>query len=441
MTSHTASLRSPADVPHTDLAAPARAGIMLSIALILILGTWLSFTMIAGAVIAQGQTVVRGKPKVVQSLDGGVVDEIFVKDGDKVHQGQVLLRLDPTLLKINLDIYRNRLAEVFTREARLQAEYLGQGSITFPKPPDLLAGVPLEAQMAGQREIFEARAEVLAGSKEQFSERIKQLGNQIAGVEGRISSIRDRLDYVQSQLDSVRKLQEQGLARESQVLDLQGAEAELLGNLSEALSEQARLKNSIRDTELEILQGERQFKEDVVTELRDTTASREELLLQIITVQKQLERIEILAPVDGVVHEMQVFTVGGVIPPDGTLLEVIPVANGVDFELHVDPKSIDQVFVGQRARVVFPAFNTRTTPEIFGSVQSISPTSITNPRTQQSYYRLTLVMPQDQMELLGEQEIIPGMPIEAFLQTNDRSVLNYLLKPLLDQFQHAFRDG
>src|SRR5690606_13174747 len=171
------------------------------------------------------------------------------------------------------------------------------------------------------------------------------------------------------------------------------------------------------------------------------TATREELVLQIVTVEKQLERIDILSPADGVVHEMQVATVGGVVPPEGTILEVVPVAEGVEFELRADPKAIDQIFVGQAARVVFPAFNTRTMPEIFGEVAAISPTSIEDPVARQSYYRLTLTVPPEQLALLGDAEIIPGMPIEAFLQTGDRSILSYLTRPLLDQLQRTFRES
>jgi HlyD family secretion protein len=376
------------EAPKTDLAGPARAGALVSLALIVVLGLWLTFTMIAGAVIASGQAVVRGNPKVVQSLDGGVIDEIHATDGDVVEAGQLLVRLDPTLLEINLDIYRNRLAEALVREARLQAEYAGDDAVTFPPPPAVLKTIPMEQAQAGEREIFAARAEVLKGTKEQLAERIAQFKNQATGAEGRITATRDQLAFVQSQLESQRQLKNQGLARESQVLELQGREAELLGTLSEALSDQARIQNSINDTELEILQTGRQFKEEVVTELRKVTANREELTLQIVTVQKQLERIDIRAPVDGVVHEMQVFTVGGVVPPDGTLLKVVPVSDGVDFELRVDPRSIDQVFVGQRARLVFPAFNARTTPEIFGNVATVSPTSIEDPVTRTRYYRV-----------------------------------------------------
>ena len=419
----------------------ARISALASLALFILIAAWLTLTMISGAVIASGQVVVRGKPKVVQSLDGGVVDKIFVQDGDVVSAGQVLMHFDPTLLQINLDIYRNRLAEVVARESRLEAEYLGRPDVTPPAVPAGLDPSALERHFVGQKEIFSARREVLAGSVEQLRERVLQFRNQITGVEGRIAATEDQLGYVERELKSVSALQRDGLARESQVLDLQGNQSGLLGQLSEAQAELARIHNSIRDTELEILQSGRQFKEGVVIELRDATAAREELLLQIVTIEKQLERIEVLAPVNGVIHEMQVFTIGGVVPPEGKILEVVPISDGVEFELRIDPNSVDQVFVGQRARVMFPAFNLRTAPEIFGSLAGISPTSITDPASGKPYYRVTLTVPPEQLALLGNVDLIPGMPVEAFLQTGERSVLSYLTKPLTDQLHRAFRDG
>ncbi|MBN2905817.1 MAG: HlyD family type I secretion periplasmic adaptor subunit [Rhodobacteraceae bacterium] len=436
MTAHATDLLS----PKTGLTFPARAGVLASLALLIAGLVLMKFTMISGAVIAPGVAVVPGKPKVIQSLEGGVVAEIFVKDDDVVRAGDVLLRLDPTLLRINLDIYQKRLAEVVARESRLQTEYLGQSEIDFSKMPNDLAPVELEAHFQGQREIFQARREVLKGREEQYRERVRQFENQIDGVMGQISSKQEQLSYIERELESLRDLTQKGLARQSQLLDLQRNQSALLGEISEHRSELARIRNSIRDTELEILLAEREFKEQVVTELRKATAEREEITLQIATIQKQLERIEIISPVDGIIHEMQVFTVGGVVPPESTILQVVPLRGGVDFELRVDPQSIDQVFVGQSANVKFPAFDLRNVPEIFGTIDSISPTSVVDKMTGETFYRVQVTVPPDQLELLGDVALIPGMPIEAFLRTADRSVLAYLTKPLVDQLKRAFRD-
>lgn len=425
----------------TGLAAPAYLGALASLALLVSVFVWMSTTLITGAVIAPGKVVVRGLPKKVQSLDGGVVQEILVRDGDVVRKGDVLLRLDPSLLQINLEIYRNRLSEVITREARLDAEYQELDAPVFNIDSPYLDGIDLTQHFKGQREIFEARREVLSGRKEQLAERIKQFGNQISGVEALISAKQEQLAYVSQERETKQGLSEQGLVRESELLELQGRESSLLGQIAEHQSELARIHNSIRDTELEILQADREFKEQVVTELRDTTAEREELTLQIVTVQKQLERIDILAPTDGIVHELQATTEGGVVAPEATITQIVPLSDGVEFKLQVDPRSIDQVFVGQVAKVIFPAFNQRTTPELFGTVAGISPTSVEDPQTGQSYFRIDLTLPAEEITRLGDVELIPGMPVEAFLQTGERSVLTYLAEPLLQQLRRAFREG
>ncbi|NJM82104.1 MAG: HlyD family type I secretion periplasmic adaptor subunit [Tabrizicola sp.] len=425
----------------TDLTKTSRFGVIASLALLAIGLVWMQVTMISGAVIASGQAVVSGKPKMVQSLDGGVVEEIFVKDGDLVQAGDPLLKLDPTLLLINRDIYRNRLAEVTARGSRLEAEYLGAAEITRQPPPLELEAAALDRHYQGQQSVFVARQDVLMGKKEQLEERVQQFKNQISGVEGQITSTKDQLAFVDKQLETLVALSKDGLARESEVLNLQREQSGLLGQLSQLQSELARVRNSIRDTELEVLQADRQFKEDVVTELREAVTEREELVLQIITVEKQLARVEIAAPSDGIVHELQVNTVGGVVPAEEVIVQIIPQGNAVEFEIRVDTKSIDQIFVGQKAKVSFPAFDMRTIPEIFGTVAEVPPSSVTDERTGQSYYRVRLeVAPQD-LALLGDVEMIPGMPIEAFLETGERSVLSYLTKPLTDQLGRAFREG
>ncbi|MBC7285122.1 HlyD family type I secretion periplasmic adaptor subunit [Hoeflea sp.] len=424
----------------TDLTRTGRLGLLAGITLLALVFGWAWFTPISGAVIASGSAVVRGKPKIVQSLDGGIVEEIRVSDGDLVRGGDVLLRLDPTLLRINLEMYRNRLAETRAEISRLRAEQMNARELGFDYDTTYLDGLPLRQINAGQAEIFEARRDVMKGRNDQLREKVAQFYNQISGVEGLIKARRDQLTFIERELADVSALHADGLAREGQVLELQRSRARLLGELSEHQSELARIRNSIRDTELEILQSEREFKEQVVTDLREAVMKSEELVLQIVTAQKQLDRIEILAPVDGIVHEMQVFNAGGVVPPGETILQVIPVSKGVDFEIRVDPNAIDQVVRGQRAKVVFTAFNTRTAPEISGTVSGISPDSVTDPATRRSFYRVTLAIPPEQLKRLDGHEILPGMPIEAYLQTGERTVLSYLTRPLSDQLRRAFRE-
>jgi len=421
------------------------AGAWGSLLLLVVLVLWAAFTQISGAVIASGQVVVRGHTKQVQHLDGGIISEILVKNGDVVRDGDLLMRLDPTLLQVNLDIARNRLADALTQAARLEAEQLDLDRVDFsgihaPNTSAHLGGLALDKQEAGQAQIFTARRDVLRGTTAQLQEKIAQIGNQRDGVAAGIGAKQDQLLLIQKELDNVTELNKQGLARESQVLDLQRTRSEMLGQISEQQSELARLANSVQDAQLEILQADRTFKEEVVTKLRETTTASEELILQIVTTQKQLDRVEIRAPADGVIHEMQAATVGGVVAPGATILQVVPSGTGFQYELRVDPRSVDQVYVGQEATVKFPAFSTRSTPDIFGKVLLISPASVTDSATGQVFYRLELEVPPPELAKLGSLELVPGMPVEVFLRTTDRSVLGYLVHPLADQISRAFRD-
>ncbi len=417
--------------------------LMGGIGMLVLLGlllAWSTTTMIGGAVIATGQAVVRGKPQLVQTLDGGVVASIAVKDGDKVRAGQIVMTLDATLLSTNLNIARGRLAEALARKARLEAEQLGLAAPVFDYP-DLPVG-PLETgrHEEGQRQIFQARADVLGGRRDQLAEKLAQLETQITGVQGQIAAKRDQLAYLEKDLKNTASLNEQGLVRQSQLTDLQRTQSEILGQLAVLEADLARTKAARGDSALETLQGERAFKEEVVTELRKVTTETEELMMEIVTRSEQLDRIAVRAPADGVVHQMQAATVGGVVAPGATILEVVPTGRGVDFEMRIDPRSVDQVFPGQVAQVVISAFNSRTTPKIDGVVASVSPGAITDPATGQRYYQVGLTVTPDQLARLGDVVLVPGMPVEAFLQTGDRSVMSYLLEPLTSQFRHAFRE-
>ncbi len=353
-----------------------------SLASILLFGSlmlWAWVTPIGGAVIAQGQAVVRGKAKLVQSLDGGIVATINAKDGDQVVEGQVLLRLDPTLLQARLSIARNRLAAALARAARLESEQVGQSdpSFLYEEMPFPLPDTAREEE--GQRRIFSARAEVVTGRRAQLAETVAQLDNQRTGLEGLITSLENQLALNERELSSVRKLYDQGLARESQLLERQRTEAELLGQLARHRSDLAQLSMSARDAELQVIQAERSFREDVVTELREARTEAESLVPEIISLIRQLDRIDVRAPASGVVHEMQASTVGGVVAPGAVILQVVPVAEGVVFEARVEPQEIDRVHSGQVAQVVLPAFDQNTTPRLAGQVGWVSPAAITDP--------------------------------------------------------------
>ena len=431
--------------PSTNTRLPALAGFGAAILLIGVLGVWTATTVIGGAVIAQGQVVVQGKPKTLQNLDGGIVAGIEVKDGDFVEKGQLLMALDPTLLEINLDMAQSRLAAALALRARLEAEQTDVATLAFEYPPlpSVMAGLTLDTSPheAVQLAIFTARKDMLEGGRTQLSETLLQLGNQIVGVEGQIKSLRTQLEYIEQDLINSRQLVTQGLARQSVLREQLRQQANLLGDLSSREAELAQLQNQRSEGALQTLQSERGFKEGVVTDLQEATATIADLMLEIATRMAQLKRVDIRAPESGIIHEMQVTTVGGVLAPGGDILQIVPQDSGLDFDIRVDPSAADQVYQGQRAEIVFSAFDRQTTPQLIGSVSTISPRLVDDQRTGQSFYRVKLSVSENELSRLGKDiSVMPGMPIEVYLGTGERTVLSYLTQPVAGHIRRAFRE-
>lgn len=427
-------------VPVLDVGRSGRLTFAIALGLFCTLGLWASLTPIAGAIMAPGTVAIMGKPKSVQHLDGGIVRDILVHDGDRVAADDVIMRLDDTLLAANLEIYLGRLGEAHTQAARLTAEAAGIDTIPFSAPPDLLAGRDLSMAEAAETAIFKAHADVVAGRRAQYAEKIDQFGNQIDGVDALIAAKREQLGYVEKDIKRFEALLEKKFVRESDMLSLQSTRADILGQISEHISERARIENSIRDTELEMIQLDRETHEKAVTELREVTTTISELTEQIVSTKKQLERIDIRAPVEGYVHDMQVVTVGGVVPPGAVIAQIISHAGTTDFELRIAPTAVDQVHTGQEVRLRFSAFDQRSTPEIIGHIDLVSATTFVDNMTGAPYYLVTAHVPPEELDRLDGKELVSGMPVEAFISTGSRSAASYLLKPFTDQLARAFRE-
>ena len=425
----------------TNYLKPIFTGLLTATILIGGLFGWMAHAGIAGAVVASGSVIVRGKPKLVQHLDGGIVSKIYVKNGDRVNAGDILVELDETLLLANFEVYKNRLREAIARKARLEAERDGTKIISFDnKLIQLLNLGDVSKYRKGQIALFDTRRKARFGQIEQQNEKVEQFKNQIVGINALMKSKQEQLDLMQQELESIEKLVRHGTAPRNGALAQQRAVADMDGQLAEHSAELARIKNSIREIEINILQIERTFQEQVLSELREAASEVDDLKQQILATQKQIERVNIKAPVSGIVHELNVFTIGGVVPPGGTLMQIIAVEEGVEIEVNVEPQSIDQLYPGQQSTVRFPAFNQRTTPELVGKVDIISPSSIVDEKAGFSYYRVGItISPQELMRLNG-LALVPGMPAEAFMKTEERTVLTYLFKPMSDQFKKAFRE-
>jgi HlyD family secretion protein len=431
--------------PETSLTKLILTGCLAVFVLVGILGGWSATTLISGAVVANGQVEVAGKPKTVQTLDGGVLEELPVRNGDYVEKGQLLARFDATLLQINLDIARSRLASALSLRARLEAERVGDVDIIFdyndlPKSiSDMNLAMP-KAE-AGQVAIFQVRMAMRSGSLDRMHGYLAELDSQSLGVRGQIKALEQQISLLDQDLVNITELVAKGLARHDRLTDAMRRHAVLQGELAGRRSELASLNNRRLEVALDASQDEKSFQEQIVTDLRALTSEIEELALSIVTRQAQLDRIEVRAPESGVVHEMQMTTVGGIIAPGGTLLDIVPQDAGFEFEVRVPAQSINKVHYNQSAQIVFGAFDQRNTPKLGGWVRSISPEAIRDIQTGQLYYRVALEIPQDQIDRLPTTaKLIPGMPLEAFLRTTERTVLSYLTEPLTAHLRHGFRE-
>jgi HlyD family secretion protein len=428
--------------PQLDLRRPGRLAALTALAFVGIFGLWAGFTVINGAVIGSGQITVAGRSKIVQTQDGGTVAAVFVSEGDQVERGQLIAQLDSTILAINLDIARSQLAASLALRARLQAEQQGLAQVVFSYPALPFDLPETSAFEEGERRIFETRAALLAGGREQLAEAQLQIGNQITGVSAQINASQQQMSLLQQDVANMESLIQQGLARQSQLSELQRSLAGVAGELASQQSELARLSNSQREQDLTTLQSERSFLEDVATQLREVTQRSEELILEIVTRRAQLDRVNILAPATGVVHNLQVTWPGEVLRPGADVAEVVPVQDKVAFELQLDPRAIDQVYPGQAAQIVLSSFDPQQTPQLMAEVATVSPDAIMDERTGSSHYRVTLDVSPEHLLASGidPHTLVPGMPIQAYLQTGGRSVLAYLLHPILAHLRQTFRE-
>lgn len=425
----------------TSSRAPILAGFIFLSLLFGAGGAWAYFANLSGAVIATGAIAVQGKPKTIQHLDGGIVAEINVADGDHIQQGDVLIRLDAALLDANLQIYRNRLREAIARKSRLLAERDQLPSIIWKNEILDLMNVAVDPEiLQGHEKLFTARYTSMRGQVAQLNEQIAQFKNQSKGTDALRASKLRQIDMLTEELGNISDLKEKGLVTNAQITNLERQKEDFHGQIGEHDAELARIANSINEAEIQILQIDREFRQSVLTELREVEQEVNDMTQQLQATVEQLKRIEIKAPVNGIVHELTVFTIGGVIGPGAPILQIIPQDEKFVVEANVEPQFIDELYPDQPAALRFSAFNQRTTPELNGTVKGISANVVVDEQSGASFYKVQLGVSNEELARLNGQQLIPGMPVEAFIKTKDRSALNYLIKPLLDQVNRAFRE-
>lgn len=417
-------------------------GLLTSALLVFGLGTWTATAKLAGAVVSPGQLRVEAKRQVVQHLDGGVVGEILVRDGDVVSAGDVLIRLDGNTLRSELAVLESQLYEIMARRGRLQAEQTEADSITFD--PDLAEKAKDDPGVAelieGQRALFRARAETMDREIELTEERQVQLQDQIRGTESEIQALARQAELITQELEAQRGLFEKGLAQVNRVLALEREAARLEGQRGQLVSRAAELRGQISELGIERLRLEANQREEAIAELRELGFRELELKERRIALLERLSRLDVRAPRPGVVYDMTVHALQAVIRPAEPILYIVPNDTGLVVDAQVDPQQIDQVHPTQPAVLRFSTFNARTTPEVFATVAKVSADAFIEEQTGRSFYRAELVLNEGELEKLEGRELIPGMPVEVFIQTGERTPLNYLLRPLSDYFNRAMRE-
>ncbi|MCE8515150.1 HlyD family type I secretion periplasmic adaptor subunit [Ruegeria pomeroyi] len=425
----------------------ARKPIILGLIGLLVLvggfGTWAVLSQIAGAVVAGGRIEVDRNRQVVQHLDGGVVAEILVDEGDTVAEGQTLIRLDANLLTSQLLITEGQLFELMARRGRLEAERDGNTRIVFDE--ELLEAARGRAEVAelidGQERLFRARQESVTKETEQLEKRRGQIGNQIEGIVAQQRSRRSQLELIEQELISQQSLLDKGLAQAGRVLSLERTKAELEGELGELIASQAQQEGRITEIDIEILKLGTTRREEAITQLRDLQYRELEVAEQRRSMREQLSRLDIKAPVSGIVYGLQVHTPRSVIRPADPVLFLVPQDRPLVIAARVETIHIDQIHVGQPVTLRFSALDQRLTPELIGTVTQVSADAFVDEASQASYYRTEIQLNEGEADKLPEGAVlIPGMPVEAFIRTADQSPIYYLVKPLADYFTKAFRE-
>lgn len=432
--------------PRQDDGWGARGFIRFGLVCVLLLGggfgTWAATAKLSGAVIATGQLRVETNRQVVQHPDGGVVGEILVREGDTVEGGDVLLRLDDTLLRSELAALEGQLYEIMARRGRLEAAQIDSGTVEFDSELVEAAATDPEVDklIEGQRALFHAKRESTAKELEVLGEKILQLREQIVGAQAELTAYGRQSELIAKELKDQQTLLAKGLAQASRVLALEREASRLEGDAGQLTSRIAQHKGEISEIEIERLRKTANDREEAITELRELGFRELELKQKRLALRERLSRLDLRAPRPGRVHDMTVHALQSVVRAAEPVLYIVPSDTELVVDARIDPINIDQIHRGQEAVLRFSAFNSRTTPEIFGVVEKVAPDIVEDDRTQQAFYKAEVALNEGELAKLNEQELLPGMPVEVYIRTSERTPFNYMVKPISDYFNRALRE-
>lgn len=417
---------------------PMMVGLLALVVLVGGFGTWAMTAQISGAIIANGLIEVDQNRQVVQHLDGGMIAQILVDEGDAVAEGDVLLQLDAQDLQAELTVIEGQLFEILARRARFEAERDGLDTLSF----DPLLDNDLADRTTGQLSLFNARLDTEIRRTEQLLNRKDQIASQVRGIVAQQAALETQLRLIEEELTNQQALLDRGLAQASVVLTLQREQARLAGQVGELAASVGGAEERSTEIEIEILSLQTARREEAITRLRDLQFNELELRERRTSILRRLDRLDIRAPVNGIVYGLSVFGTRAVVSPADPLLYIVPQDRPLVIATQVSPNDVDALTIGQQVSLRFSALDQRTTPELLGTVAVVSADAFTDSATRASYFRAEIRLNEGELARLPEgTTLIPGMPVEAFIRTADRTPINYLTRPLMDYVARIFKDG
>jgi len=418
-----------------------RAGIATVFLFFGVFGAWAALAPLSSAALAPGVVKVDTNRKTVQHLEGGIVREIHVREGDRVEAGQVLITLDETQARASIDLLQGRRDAALAMQARLVAQRDEKDSISFPEAILEKRGHPkIDEILSGQESIFRTQRKSLAEQTEILKRRIEQLSEERRGLEGQIGSEKDQLALVEEEIDGLEALVEKGFARKPRLLALKRRRAEIEEELGQRRSAIAQTRQEILASELKIEELRTRFMDESLRQLREVQQEVFDLNERVAATRDILERTHIVAPQAGTVVGMQVHTLGGIVAPGAAVLDIVPSQEKLVVEAQVDPRDIDSVKKGLPASVRFGAFNLRNTPPVDGYVDFVSADRFSDQQTGAAYFQARIILPEESLKALEGRELVSGMQADVMIVTGERTALDYLLAPLLRSLERSMRE-
>ncbi len=406
-----------------------------------VLGGWAAFARLDSAVMASGTVAVESNRKMIQHFEGGIVEEVLVKDTQHVKAGEVLLRLENTQASASLETILSQLDGAQALEARLGAEKQKLERVVFPaRLKDRLKNPTTIKMLQDQENQLKDRRDSIEGQRQILLSRIDQLSREIEGTQSIADTTQGQIVSLEDEIGKVAKLAKRGLFPQNRMHAMERDLLQQQGRLGQTRSDMLKNEQAIGETRLQIIQLEQKFQEDVIQQMRDTRIQIAELEERLRVATDVMQRIEIRAPQAGIVQKLQVHTIGGVIRAGETIMELVPTNDTLLVHAQVAPIDINHVGVDMLAEVRFPGFKSRNTPSIFGTVMSLSADSLFDETTRQYYYLAIVAVKEADIPEEYRGKLTPGMPAEVMIATGERTVADYLTSPLFDSIRYSMRE-